>query len=142
MRKVLVFVTVCAMLCCCFTTAAYAAEPSIMPLYNNLNREETDFEISSDGTATVSVYYYGIIGVTKGATVTTKIQKYVSGNWVDVTLPNGSTEWVDSSSSFMLSKTHSTTLTSRGRYKAHVTYVIRGTGGADDVITAEIEKTF
>ena len=35
MRKVLVFVTVCAMLCCCFTTAAYAAEPSIMPLYNN-----------------------------------------------------------------------------------------------------------
>lgn len=141
MRKMFILLTVCALLCGMFATTISAAEYPIMPLYNNTQNVDTKFEISSDGTATVLIKYYGIIGVTKSATVTTKIQKYVSGNWVDITLPNGSTEWVDNSS-FMINKTHSTTLTSRGRYKAHVTYVIRGTGGADDVIVSEIEKTY
>ena len=141
MKKALVFLVIFVTI---FSVASLTlhADGQIVPFYNNVNLESTTFDIADDGTAEVTLYYSGRAGLTKGATITTKIQKYVSGNWVDVNIGTTNNEWVDNSSSFIFNKSHSTQLTVRGKYRACVTYEIWGNGGDNDIIVREIEKTY
>ena len=57
-----------------------------------------------------------------------------------MTVDNGS--WTDTSTSTSFSKSHSVQLSSKGTYRAHVVFTISGTGGSDDKITKNVEKTY
>lgn len=118
------------------TITAYAG--SIQPYSNNVLTTNTTFSISSTGKATVSNTYSGITGTTKNAKIVTKVQKKVGLIWV--TVDNGS--WTDTSTATNFSKSHSVQLSKTGTYRAHVEFTISGTGGSDDKITKNVEKTY
>ncbi len=118
------------------TITAYAG--SIQPYSNNVDTTNTIFSISSSGLATVKNTYSGITGTTKSAEIVTKVQKKVGLIWV--TVSGGS--WTDTSSATNFSKSHSVQLSSKGTYRAHVVFTISGTGGSDDKITKNVEKTY
>lgn len=135
MKKVIA-VMLCLFIIFTATITAYAS--SIQPLSNNVNSTDVFFSISSSGKATVSYEYYGKSGVTKSAEIVTKVQKKVGIIWVTV---NGGS-WTDTSTSTNFSRSHSVQLSSKDTYRAHVVFTISGTGGSDDKITKNIEKTY
>ncbi len=121
---------------------AAANDPGVAPLSNNVAQCSTALAISAEGYATLRVRYIGYSGVTTGGTVTTKLQKrFLLLFWKDVE----GCEWVDSSSDSTYFTEHGVWhgvwLSDTGKYRAVSTYVISGTGGADDVMeqTAEAE---
>lgn len=118
------------------TITAFADD--ILVYSNNVSSTSTSFTISSSGKATVSNNYTGRSGVTKSATITTKVQKKVGLIWV--TVSGGS--WTDTSTAINYSKNHSVQLSSKGTYRAYVKFVISGIGGSDDEITKKLEKTY
>ncbi|MBE6741558.1 MAG: hypothetical protein E7570_04555 [Ruminococcaceae bacterium] len=122
------------------TTVAYASDSDdeIIYRYNNTESATTSFAISSTGYATVKNSYKGRTGYFQSATITTKVQKKVGIIWV--TVSGGS--WTDNSTSTNYSKSHSVQLSSTGTYRAHVVFVISGTGGSDDKITKNVQKTY
>lgn len=135
MKKVIA-VMLCLFIIFTATITAYAS--SIQPLSNNVNSTDVFFSISRSGKATVSYEYYGKSGVTKSAEIVTKVQKKVGIIWVTV---NGGS-WTDTSTSTNFSRSHSVQLSSKDTYRAHVVFTISGTGGSDDKITKNIEKTY
>lgn len=118
------------------TTTAYASD--IQPCSNNVDRVRTTLIISDSGVATVKNIYYGIKGITQSAKIVTKIQKKVGVIWV--TVSDGS--WTDNSTATSYSKSHSVQLSSKGTYRAHVVFIISGSGGSDDKITKNSENTY
>ncbi len=136
MKKVL-SVILCLVTLFMATITAYA-NSSIQPFSNNVNSTDVSFSISSSGKATVSYEYYGKSGVTKSSEIVTKVQKKVGLIWV--TVDDGS--WTDNSIATNFSKSHSVQLSSKGTYRAHVVFTISGTGGSDDKITKNVEKTY
>lgn len=135
MKRFLAFV-LCLIALISFTVSAYANE--IGTYTNNVLSTTTTFSITTSGKATVTNKYYGKSGVTKKATITTKVQKKVGLIWV--TVSGGS--WTDTSTAVDYSKSHSVQLSSKGTYRAHVKFVISGTGGSDDEMTKNVEKTY
>lgn len=121
-----------------FTTTITAYAGSIQPFSNNVDTVTTSLSISSSGVATVKNTYYGIKGTTKSAEIVTKVQKKVGLIWI--TVDGGS--WTDNSTATNISKSHSVQLSSKGTYRAHVVFTISGTGGSDDKITKNVEKTY
>lgn len=121
-----------------FTATITAYADSIQPYYNNIDNATTSFSISSSGKATVTNTYSGITNTTKGAEIVTKVQKKVGLIWVTV----DDDSWTDTSTSVTFSKSHSVQLSSKGTYRAHVVFTISGTGGSDDKITKNVEKTY
>ncbi len=126
----------------CFVTLLTATFPvyasSITTYTNNVNTTNTSFSISSTGNATVSNSYTGKTGLVTKGTIETKIQKKFGLIWI--TVDNGS--WTDTSTATNFSKSHSVQLSKTGTYRAHVVFTISGTGGSDDKITKNIEKTY
>lgn len=78
----------------------------------NVGSTATSFTISSKGKSTVSNNFAGISGVTKSATITTKVQKKIGVIWV--TVNNGN--WTDTSTATNYSKSHSVQLSSTGTH--------------------------
>ena len=132
------FIAACLCLVTLFTATITAYASSIQPFSNNVDTVTTSFSISSSGLATVKNTCYGISGTTKSAEIVTKVQKKVGLIWV--TVSGGS--WTDTSSATNFSKSHSVQLSSKGTYRAHVVFTISGTGGSDDKITKNVEKTY
>lgn len=118
------------------TITAYASK--ITPFSNNVNSTKTTFSISSSGLATVKNTYSGITGTTKSATIVTKVQKKFGLIWI--TVSDGS--WTDTTTATSYSKSHSVQLSSTGTYRAHVEFTISGSGGSDDEITKNVQKTY
>ncbi len=113
----------------------------VAPCLNNTANANTVF-IIEDGIAGVSVWYSGYEGICTGATITTKLEKrFLLVFWKDVDLGTEGDVWVDESTNYFYHGYHEIAV-SKGTYRATVTYVIRGTGGPDDVLTAEIEDTY
>ena len=135
MKKIIAFILVVALL---FTLSitAYAEESEIKGA--NYTSASTTFTISDSGLAKVTNKYVGKTGVFQSAKVTTKVQKKVGIIWV--TVSGGS--WTDTSTLLNFSKSHSVQLSSTGTYRAHVVFVISGTGGSDDRITKNVQKTY
>lgn len=115
---------------------AYGSE--IVPFANNYNTVNAYFTISSSGRATASFDYQGKSGVTKSATIETKIQKKFGLIWI--TVSDGS--WTDTTKATTYSNSHSVQLSSTGTYRAHVEFTISGTGGSDDEITRNVQRTY
>ena len=134
--KKIIAVILCFVTLFSATITAYAS--SIQPYSNNVDTTKTTFVISSTGKATVSNTYSGITGTTKSAEIVTKVQKKVGLIWI--TVDDGS--WTDNSTATNFSKSHSVQLSSKGTYRAHVVFTISGTGGSDDKITKNVEKTY
>lgn len=134
--KKIIAVCLCLIALCSLPISVYAS--SIQPCYNNVDRVNTTLTISSSGVATVKNFYIGITGTTKSAKIVTKVQKKVGIIWV--TVDNGS--WTDNSSSNSLTKSHSVQLSGKGTYRAHTVFTFSGSGGSDDKITKNIEKTY
>ena len=119
-------------------TAFASAGDGITPFYNNTSTTEAVFTIDENGLATVTFTVRGYRGITTKIVVDTKIEKKVGSSWVEV--ENAS--WTDQSTLYYCSKSHSIQLNASGTYKATLTYTVSGSGGATDVITREIEKTY
>ena len=135
MKKVIA-VLLCLVTLFTVTITAYAN--SVQPYYNNVGSTNTVFTISSSGLATVKNSYSDSSNRAKQAKIVTKIQKKVGIIWVTV---NGGS-WTDTSTSTNFSKSHSVQLSSKDTYRAHVVFTISGTGGSDDKITKNVEKTY
>lgn len=118
------------------TITVYA--DSIQPYSNNVNSTEVSFIISSSGNATVTCKYYGKSGITQNSEIVTKVQKKYGLIWI--TVSGGS--WTDTSTATNFSKSHSVQLSDTGTYRAHVEFTISGSGGSDDKITKNVEKTY
>ena len=118
------------------TITVYA--DGIQPYYNNINSVTKSFSISSSGKATVNNTYSGITGTTKNVKITTKVQKKYGLIWI--TVSGGS--WTDTSTATNFSKSHSVQLSKAGTYRAHVEFKISGSGGSDDKITKNVERTY
>ncbi|MBO5312837.1 MAG: hypothetical protein J6B29_02615 [Clostridia bacterium] len=116
----------------------FANNYDVMPCFNNTITTNTNFSIDENGLATVSLRYFGYQNITTGATITCKIQMKVSSSWTDV----AGASWTDEVSGSTYITSHPFQLTSKGTYQLVYEYVIRGTGGADDVISNTIEKTY
>ena len=119
-----------------FCINVFATE--IVPFANNTNTTNVNFSISDSGLATASYSYRGITNVFKSATIETKIQKKFGLIWI--TVSDGS--WTDTTTATNYSRSHSVQLSSTGTYRAHVEFTISGTGGSDDEITKNVERTY
>ncbi len=120
-------------------SASAEGNEGIAPCLNNTATSTTRFVIEN-GVAYVSLNYNGYPGVTTGATITTKIQKkFLFFFWQDVDIGMPNNQWVDEVTQVNYVGGHTANITSKGTYKAVVQYVIRGSGGAADVLNAEIE---
>ena len=136
MKRVNVFLLCVLLLIGSIPFPAAAADHDIVPYYNNTVTANSYFTISENGTATITVSYRGVSGLTTGATITTKIQKRTLGLiWTNVDIGTEDNVWVDEATGFSYSTSHSIDLNSTGTYRAVVDFVIRGTGGADDEIS-------
>lgn len=119
-------------------TVTTATANNIQTYSNNVRSTNASFTISSTGKATLSIEYNGISSVTKNAIINSKIQKKVGLIWVTV----NDAKWKDISKTTNYYNSHSTQLSSKGNYRAYITYVISGNGGKNDEITKTIEKTY
>ena len=140
--KKLISLILCLALLGAFPIISYAASGSnITPFYNNTIKTTVNFVINESGNATVDISYIGYSGIMTAAKITTKIQKLESSSWADVSIGTADNTWVDESTNFVFSTSHSVGV-SRGTYRAVVTFEISGTGGATDVITRDVEYTY
>lgn len=135
MKRLFAFI-LCIVIVVTTTVTVYAN--SIEPYFNNVDNIKISFSISGSGNATVNNSYSGITGTTKSAKIVTKVQKRFGLIWI--TVDNGS--WTDTSTATNFSKSHSVQLSKKGTYRAHVEFTVSGTGGSDDKITKNIEKTY
>lgn len=135
MKKIIALI-LCFITLFTVTITAYASD--IQLFYNNVDNVSTTFSISNSGKGTVTNTYSGITGTTKKVTIETKIQKKFGLIWI--TVSDGS--WTDTTTATSYSKSHSVQLSSTGTYRAHVEFTISGTGGSDDEITKNVERTY
>lgn len=144
MKKILAIMMVVVTLVSLVAMPASADEsPGITPYLNNAERSSCIFDISSSGLSTVHVSYTGIQGVTTKVTVTTYLQKKTLGLfWTKVDIGTTNKEWVDTSTQVSGTFVHQYQLQSTGTYRAVITIVFSGTGGADDEIQNKIEKKY
>lgn len=139
MKKILSIVLVTVIMVMTTSITVFASgEYDVMPCYNNTITANSHFSIDENGLADISLRYVGYQACATSGTITCKIQKKTGSSWVDVS----GASWVDETTGFMLSANHSFQLTSRGTYKLVYEYVVRGTGGADDVISGTMEDTY
>lgn len=139
MRNRILSLALLAILMVSLATSAFAStEGGITPYLNNTSTIDTIFTINENGYAILTCNCRGYRGITTSIVVDSKIEKQSGSSWVQV----AGASWTDTSSLYYCSKEHSIQLTSRGTYKATVTYTVSGSGGAADVIVAEIQKTY
>lgn len=121
-------------------TAVYAIG-GVSTCNNNLNMTATSFIITND-LGEVCASFVGYTGITTEAIIESKIQRRTLFWWSDV--DNGETDntWVDHFYKVSGDVTHTVEITKKGTYRAVVTYTVKGTGGADDVIDEVIEFVY
>ena len=123
-----------------FSVSASAAE--IVPYWNNTSSTTTNFSISSSGKATITMSCSGDSNFTRVNIVSYIEKKTLGLFWTRVEIGTNNNEWKDSSNRNPYTQTRSTTLSSKGTYRAVVTYTVEGTGGSDDVIKDTIEDKY
>lgn len=113
-------------------------DDQVAPCYNNTMQTTTNFNISETGLASVNLKYIGHPAKATGATITCSVEKSTSTGWVTVS----GASWNDEVTGFTNTVQHTVQLTSRGTYRMVYEYEIRGTGGAADIISDTIQKTY
>lgn len=115
-------------------------DDQIAPCYNNTIKTSTIFQISEDGLATAILDYTGYSNYTTDATITCHIEKsrWLIGGWKDVS----GASWTDEVTGVTNTVVHTFQLSKKGTYRLVYEYEIRGTGGAADIISDNIEDTY
>lgn len=137
MKKTLTVVLVIVMLITMSITV-FANDYGVMPCYNNTISANVHFSIDENGLADISLRYVGYQNCATSGTITCKIQKKGLFGWSDVS----GASWVDECNGFMYTAKHSYQLASSGTYQLVYEYIVRGTGGADDIISGTLEDTY
>lgn len=137
MKKTITIAMVIIMLLTMNVTT-FANDYEVMPCFNNTITTSTHFTIDENGLATIGLRYVGYQNCATSATISCKIQKKGFFGWSDVS----EASWVYECSSYMYNTSLTFQLTSTGTYQLVYEYVIRGTGGADDVITGTTQETY
>ena len=141
LKRMMSFCMSCVLFITSFSFVGYADEA--VPYYNNVNTASSIASISSSGVLTVTNRYVGSSSVTTKAVITTYVEKRVLGVfWSRVDIGQTDDEWVDTIYDYEYSGSHSVQLSSTGKYRVTVEYVIYGSGGSADTITKEIEKSY
>lgn len=122
--------------------SATSINDGIQPLWNNTTDVYTSFSISSSGKATITMSCDGDSNFTRVNIVSYIEKKTLGLFWTRVEIGTNNNEWKDSSNKNPYAQTRSTTLDSKGTYRAVVTYTVEGTGGSDDVIKDTIEDKY
>ena len=140
MKKILTIIltTVFLFTLVAIPVSAVNYDDQVAPCFNNTIQATSNFNISESGLATVNLKYIGYPNTATGATITCSVEKSTSSGWVTV---NGAS-WTDEVTGFTNTVQHTVQLTSRGTYRMVYEYEIRGTGGAADIISDTIEKTY
>ena len=140
MKRIICLIVCCLLFAAIVPVSAFANDSVVTPYWNNVIRVTYNFDINSNGKATITVSYIGYSGMT-GATITSKIQKrQTNGTWADVDIDTANNEQVDTSSNITFTTSHSVTV-SRGTYRALIDYEIRGSKPTD-TISDIIERTY
>lgn len=105
--------------------AQVSANPLVDLLWENADSASVSLSISSSGYATVKVSFMGSYFL-KSATVTTFLEKRVGNGWTRVELPTLRDAWIDTTTSFALSKTHNVQLDSKGEYRVTARFIWTG----------------
>lgn len=134
--KKLIALALCVVTLFCLFVPVYASGISLYT--NNVYSTDTVFSISSTGKAVVTSEYLGKGNLVTKGTIYTKIQKKFGLIWITVDCG----EWTDTSTESDYSVSHTLQLLKSGTYRAHVEFTISGTGGSDDKMTKNIEKTY
>ena len=145
MKRVFLAILCCVLLIGSIPVASFAAMGGgeiAVPFYNNTAKVSTVFTIDASGNAVLKVSCIGKSGTTTEITAVSRIEKLNSdGSWSIVNIGTADNTWVDTSTSIILSSTHSITV-AHGTYRAVINYTVSGSGGADDVIESIIERTY
>ena len=124
-----------------FSIIANAEE--ITPRFNNVASITSIASISDSGKLTVSNSFSASASVFTKAVITTYVEKRTLGIfWTRVDIGQTNDEWVDTIYTNIYTGNHIHQLEKKGTYRITVEYVVYGTGGAADVVTREIEKTY
>ncbi|MBQ8145387.1 MAG: hypothetical protein IJ039_01255 [Clostridia bacterium] len=137
-NRIISFAMLAILLFAMAAPAFASIEGGITPYYNNTNTTVATFIADENGLATVTYTCRGYRGITTKIVVDTKIEKLVGSSWEQVE----GASWTDESTLYYCAKEHSIQLPTRGTYKATITYTVTGSGGVDDVIVREIERTY
>ena len=137
MKKIMSIMLV-VLFCFLMIAPASALENGATPRYNNTVSIYPYFYISSEGEAELQLQYRGYEGVTTGATITSKIQKKTLWWWKDV----DGASWTDEATGHYNTVVHYFNLSKSGTYRLVYEFQIRGTGGAADVISGNVEDKF
>ena len=141
LRRTLSIAVMFAILISSFSFIVNAEE--ITPRYNNVASVMSVANISSTGKLTVTNQYSGSASLITKAVITTYVEKRTLGIfWTRVDIGQTNDEWVDTLYTSIYTGSHTHQLEKTGTYRITVEYVIYGNGGAADVITKEIERTY
>lgn len=127
------------------TVVVFAEDNSqeIMPCYEIVTQHNLSFTISDTNQATVNVRYGANSSTFQKATVTVKIEKrflLVFWNVVDIGYTNN--QWVASSTNPNGVFSNTFTVNGKGMYRAHITLVITGNNGQQDVIEETLQYEY
>lgn len=123
--------------------SAAAVEPEVMPCWENVSSCQNNFSITANGSASVSVVYYGNSATFSSIRVSVVVQKRVLGIfWSKIDIGDAGEEWVATSGNLsgLLSKTFS--IEDTGTYRAKFVVDVTSTSGSVETIEETITATY
>lgn len=125
-----------------YATATTVLAAPIETRFNNTLSASSSATISSSGLLTITNQFRGFKGKTTSGEITTYIEKKSGSTWTRVSIGQPNDQWYDVVNGYMYAGSHSFQLSSRGTYRITVKFVIYGSGGAPDIITRTVTKTY
>ena len=145
-RKLLALALALICLLTFFTSTASAAvvpNDAVMPCYDNVQNENFNFYITSDGQLCVVVNYKGVSGVFTQAMISVEIEKRFLGLFwrtVDIGYPDDL--WVEYSSALNGTFINTFPTDGTGTYRAKIMLSVSGMFGTDDIIERTMECVY
>ena len=118
--------------------SAMSGDDLIAPCFYNTATVSTTFFIDDSGLALTESSCVGITGVTTGIVIESKIERKFGLIWLDVK----GAEWTDSTSSSVLSISHSIQLNKSGTYRVTADFTVSGNGHPDDEIRNRVQDSY
>lgn len=119
-----------------------AADDVAVPYLNNTMRATTSVTIKN-GVLHFNNQCAGFSNLTTRIRVTSQIERKAGGLlWTTVDTGTPNNQWVDTVYGYDFNKAHSFKLPSKGTYRVVAIFRVSGSGGPDDVIRNNAEKTY
>ena len=125
MKKLIIAMLILSTLFACILPAFATEQPTVEPRYNNATTASVTLGISSTGKATITVSLTGKPTM-EYVIITTYLEKKVGTSWERVNIGNTSNSWRFVTKEMFAQKTYTTTLSSRGQYRAVASFNLYG----------------